>query len=340
MADTLAAESDASALDRLIRGFQVSRMIRLVADLRLADRISPEGQIDHRDLATVCSVLPGPLLRILRALAAHGIFRVTAEGDVSHSPRSLLLRADAPRSFYYSARFWTAPGSWNAWGALDAALTGGAPHHVAWGTSRFDYLRDHDEEARVFDSFMAQFPDARHTALASSYDFSGTGLIVDVGGGNGEALRQILARFPAPRGIVFDRPDVVEAIPPSARSDGRIGIERGSFFDEVPAGADIYILMRVLHDWPDDDCIRILKAVRAAMAPVARLLIVEQILEPDPAIGNPTQYLIDIQMMAMFGEARERTEAEFGHLLDESGLAPLRLIGTNSAVSILEAVPK
>ena len=332
-------DGDEVALDLLIRGFQVSRMLRLVADLGIADKIPKEGNCNVRDLAIACAVLASPLLRVLRALAAFGIFRIGADGSVAHSPRSVLLRTDEPNSFHYGAKFWTAPGSWKAWGALDAALVGDIPHQIAWNTSRFQYLREHPEEARNFDAFMANFPDHRHQAVAASYDFSGAALIADIGGGNGEALRRILSQFPGPRGLVFDRDDVVAAIPPDARSGGRIDVLSGSFFDHVPEGADIYLLVRVLHDWSDDDCIRILRNCRTAMTGSARLLIVEQILEPDPTLGPPAGYLIDTQMMAMFGTARERTESEFGGLLQTSGLALARVIATTSPVSVLEVIP-
>ena len=332
-------DGDQVALDLLIRGFQVSRMLRLVADLGIADKIPKEGNCNVRDLAIACAVLATPLLRVLRALAAFGIFRIGADGSVAHSPRSVLLRTDEPNSFHYGAKFWTAPGSWKAWGALDAALVGDIPHQIAWNTSRFQYLREHPEEARNFDAFMANFPDHRHQAVAASYDFSGAALITDIGGGNGEALRRILSRFPGPRGLVFDRDDVIAAIPPDARSGGRIDVLGGSFFDHVPEGADIYLLVRVLHDWSDDDCIRILRNCRTAMTGSARLLIVEQILEPDPTLGRPAGYLIDTQMMAMFGTARERTESEFGELLQTSGLALARVIATTSPVSVVEVIP-
>lgn len=332
-------DGDREALDLLIRGFQVSRMLRLVADLGLADKLPKDGSRHVSDLATACSVLAAPLLRVLRALAAFGVFRIGADGSVAHSPRSMLLRTDEPDSLHYGAKFWTAPGSWNAWGFLDAALAGGNPHQAAWNMGRFQYLREHPDEARSFDAFMANFPDRRHQALAASYDFSSAKLIADIGGGNGEALRQILARFPGPRGLVFDREDVVAAIPPEARSDGRIDVQGGSFFDHIPEGADIYLLVRVLHDWSDDDCIRILRNCRAAMTRSARLLIVEQLLEPDPAVGRPSSYLIDMQMMAMFGSARERTESEFCELLQPSGFRLERAIETASPVWVMEAVP-
>ncbi|WP_225768259.1 methyltransferase [Inquilinus sp. Marseille-Q2685] len=332
-------EDDRLAVDLLIRGFQVSRTIRLVADLGIADRIAPDGKSSVADLAAASGVLAEPLLRAIRALAAFGIFRVDAGGMACHTPRSLLLRSDAPDSLHPSARFWTAAGSWRAWEALDAALHGRNPHQAAWGTSRFDYLRSHPDEARIFDAFMANFPDDRHAAIATAYDFTGVRLIADIGGGNGETLRRILALYPAAKGIVFDRADVVAAIPPEALAGGRITPRGGSFFDGVPAGANLYLLVRVLHDWPDEDATRILRSCRSGMAAEARLLVVEGLIEPDPSRGRPTEYLTDMQMMAMFGTARERTEAEFGRLLDEAGFALTRAVPTGSAVTILEAAP-
>jgi hypothetical protein len=338
MPESQEPDDELTALDLLLRGFQVSRMLRLVADLGVADRITPDGVVTVGDLARDCGVQPQPLIRVLRALAAFGVFAVAADDSVAHTARSRLLRTDRPNSLHHAARFWTAPGSWRAWERLDVALTGVVPHEAAWGVGRFEYLRAHPDEARVFDSMMANFPDNRHAAVAAAYDFSGARLIADIGGGNGAMLRHILARFPGPCGLVFDLEDVVRAIPPDGLMEERITVAAGSFFDGVPAGADVYLLIRVLHDWRDEDCLRILRACRAAMAPETLLLIGELILDPDPARGRPTGYLLDMQMMAIFGSARERTEAEFRGLLAEAGLALRRVIPTGSPVSILEAM--
>jgi hypothetical protein len=328
------------ALELLIRGFQVSRMIRAVADLGVADQIPIDASRNIDSLAKACSVLAPPLLRVLRALSAFGIFRVAPDGSVAHSARSMLLRKDAPDSLYYSARFWTTASSWNAWGALDTAFSGEVPHETVWHTKRFEYLREHPDEARRFDDFMAHYPDNRHAAVAAAYDFSGASTIVDVGGGNGETLRHILSRFSRPRGLVLDREDVVAAIGPDMCQDGRITTEGGNYFEHVPAGADLYLLIRVLHDWEDEDCVQILRTCRAAMLPNARLLIVEQILERDPSRGEPVGYLVDTHMMVMFGHGRERTVAEVDELLAASGFVPVRLIHTESPVSIIEVAPQ
>ena len=339
MSEPRDASDERAALDLLVRGFQVSRMLRLVADLGIADRIASDGHVAVDALALECGVQPQPLTRVLRALAAFGVFTVAADGSIAHTPRSRLLRTDVANSMHYSARFWTAPGSWAAWGMLDAAMTGGVPHMAAWNMSRFDYLRAHSDEARGFDAMMANFPDDRHAAVAAAYDFSDARLIGDIGGGNGATLRHILSRFATPRGLLFDRDDVVRSVQEGDLLGGRIEVTGGSFFDDIPRGADIYMLIRVLHDWPDEDCLRILRACRTAMEPDALLLICDQLLDPDPARGQATGYLVDTQMMAMFGSARERTADEFAGLLTEAGFALRRVIPTQSPVRIIEAAP-
>jgi hypothetical protein len=332
-------DADRDELDELLRGFQVSRILGVIADLGVADKVPADGYVTLNDLAAACAVQPKQMLRVLRVLAAYKIFRLTMGDTVAHTPRSRLLRTDTPNSMHHAARFWSGPGLRTAWGRIDVAMTGGIPHEAAWNMSRFAYLRQHPDEARAFDAFMANTPGNRHAAVAAAYDFAGAELIADIGGGNGATLRQILSRFPAPRGLIFDGEDAIDAITPEQLLQGRISAQGGSFFDRVPSGADIYLLVWVLHDWPDEDCVRILRTCRAAMGPNSLLLVCDLILEPDPAIGELKSYLNDIQMMAMFGHARERTETEFRGLLDQSEFLLRSLIPTASAVSIIEAAP-
>ena len=294
-----------AALDLLLRGFQVSRMLRLVADLGIADRIPPDGDRTLDELAMECGVQPQPLIRILRALGSFAVFTVAPDGSVAHTPRSRLLRTDATNSLHHAARFWAGAGSWEAWGQLDAALNGQVPHEAAWNMSRFDYLRAHPDEARQYDAMMAHFPDDRHVAIAAAYDFSGARVIADIGGGDGATLRHILTRWPTPSGLVFDREDVVRSIPRDKLLGGRIALASGSFFENVPAGADIYMVTRVLHNWSDDDCRRILRACRAAMGRDALLCSANRCLNPiRPTAGQPTT-----SSSSDDGNVRERADA-------------------------------
>lgn len=115
--EAISVNDDRTTLDLLIRGFQISRMLRLVADIGVADRIAPDGQVTIDTLAQSCGVQGLPLIRVLRALASVGVFSVAADGGIGHTPRSRLLRTDIPNSMHHSARFWAAPGSWAAWGS-------------------------------------------------------------------------------------------------------------------------------------------------------------------------------------------------------------------------------
>jgi hypothetical protein len=141
VSDSIHSDDDRVAVEFAIQGFQISRTIRLVADLLIADRIAPDVSCSVTDLAAASGVLPRQLLRAMRLLATYGSFRFDADDTVAHTSRSLLLRSDTPHSLHESARFWTAPGSWRAWEVLDAALEGGNPHVAAWGVGRFDYMR-------------------------------------------------------------------------------------------------------------------------------------------------------------------------------------------------------
>ena len=231
-------------LEKLIRGFQVARMIRLVADLGLADRIPTDGCRPVGDLATECEVDPDAVLRICRALASFGIFQVVGN-QIGHSNLSRFLRTDATPSLHLSARFWTAPGSWGAWEELDKGLVRGEPPHEAkWGMSRFEYMSKHPDEGRIYDARMAGSSGNRQQAIADAYDFTNISHLIDVGGGNGELLRAILAaRHPQVLGTVYDRPHVLcRLIPPDASMDGRLNVRSGDFFVEIPTGADAYLL--------------------------------------------------------------------------------------------------
>ncbi len=322
------------ALGLMLEGFKISRMLGLVAELGLPDLVPPDANVPARALAST-KADPDALLRICRALAAFGVFTVTPDGAIGHSAMSRLLRTDVEKSQALTARFWCGAGNWAAWGALAAGLrTKESPHQAAWGMSRFDYMRAHPDEAAVYDARMAAASGDRQAAIAAAADFAVASTIVDVGGGNGALLRAILARHPTAIGIVYDRAHVVGAIKPDALLGGRISREPGDFLIDVPRGGDLYLLSWILHDWSDDDCLRILRNCRAAMKRGTRLMIAERVLEPDPAIGNPLDYLGDIQMMVLGGQ--ERTVAQYAALLTATGFSAPAVTPTGSIVSLLD----
>jgi hypothetical protein len=204
----------------------------------------------------------------------------------------------------------------------------------------FDYLRDHPDEAALFDLFMQHSPDDRHAAVATAYDFSWAKLVVDVGGGNGALLAAILTRYADTSGLLFDQHAVVAGASETLKDlQGRCRVEAGDFFERVPEGADVYALSQILHDWNDERCFTILRNCRAAMRSGARLLVIERLLEEEPGRTNPMNYLADMQMMVIHDGAKERTRAEFERLFEKTDLKLNRVTPTSSPFSVLEAMP-
>jgi hypothetical protein len=332
-----ATREDFAALSAIINSFRIPRMLQLVAELGVADRIAAAQFLPVTSLASEAGILADPLLRILRALASVGIFIVDEGGMIGHSRLSLLLRTDSIPSLHYAARFFPGGSFWNAWGALDKAMHGAVPFESVFGVKYFDYLTAHPDEGQLFNQVMANTPYAdRHGAVAAAYDFSNASLIADIGGGNGALLRAILPHYPQALGVVFDLESVVQSIPAEARLDGRISVKPGNFFHDVMPQADIYILSRILHDWPDDQCLRILRNCRSAMAPSARLLMVESVLGPLPTAARAQDYLLDVGVMVL-AAGRERTLSEFQALLDATGFGPAHPFETAHGISVIES---
>src|SRR4029453_6803325 len=144
------------------------------------------------------------------------------------------------------------------------------------------------DAAASFNAWMmsATAPDA--ATIATAYDFSWIATLIDVGGGQGVLLTTLLHAYPQMRGVLFDLPTVVEGAHETIASAGlaqRCTLAAGDFFTAVPRGGDAYTLKQVIHNWDDARAIALLTNCRQAMAPGARLLLIERIIAP--AHGPP-----------------------------------------------------
>lgn len=185
---------------------------------------------------------------------------------------------------------------------------------------------------------MIGFHGREPAAVAVAYDFSRCGTLVDVGGATGHMLTTVLGRYPRLRGVLFDLPhverDASELISSRGLAD-RISIRTGSFFDAVPQGGDAYLLSHVIHDWSEDQCLTILDNCRKAMKADGKVLIVEMVL-PSGDTMHPGKILDMIMLVGPGGQ--ERTEEEYRALLGKAGFCLTRVVPTESAVSVVEAV--
>ncbi len=332
-------ETPQATLLGMMRGYWVSQAIFTAARLGIADLLE-DGARSSDDLAARTGVPARSLHRLLRALASVGVFAERADGTFGTTPLADCLRTDAPGSLRASGIV-MGEMLYPAWGELmDSLRTGGPSFERVFGTGFFAHLAGHPELGGRFQEMMAGLNLLTNAAVPAAYNFSALGKVVDVGGGNGSLLASILRANPAVRGVLFDLPHVLDQARRQVADAGvadRCELVGGDFFVGVPEGGDAYLLRWVLHDFDDEQAVRILKACRAAMATEGRLLVVEQVVGISGP-GDWTTKFLDLQMLILLG-GRERTESEFRELFVAAGFHLQRVIATESPSCILEGVP-
>jgi hypothetical protein len=320
-----------SAADRLARladGYLVTQLLHVAVVLGVPDALAA-GPRGADDLARELGALPDPLRRVLRGLAAEEVLDELPDGRFALTPVGELLRAGVPGSLRGAVVARGGLYHRPAAGLLAAVRDGGTPFELVEGRTFFDALAAAPERLAAFQASMADRSAREAGAVVAAYDVSGFASVVDVGGGSGTLLRAVLGRAPSADVLLFDRPAVV------AGSD--LPAAGGDFFTEVPAGADAYLLSRVLHDWDDSDARRVLGVRRTAMRPDSVLLLVEAVL-PERAVDDPAAVRMDLHMLLLL-HGRERTAAEYAALCDTAGLRLTRDVATDAGVHVLEVRP-
>ncbi|MFF9020301.1 methyltransferase [Streptomyces eurythermus] len=276
------------------------------------------------------------LYRVLRFLATRGVFREDDDGAFHITPAAQVLRSDVPYSVRSAALLFTDEMYWKSAERLeDTVREGTTVFDDIFGVPVFDRVDGDGAPAVLFSEALDSLSMTEQTAIADSYAFPPAGTVVDLAGGTGGFLRTVLARNPKLRGVLFERAPVLAR----HRLDdpaiaGRWETVAGDFYESVPAGADVYVLKRIVHDKSRADCLRILRNCRKAMGEGSRLLIVDAVV-PDKDVP-PGIVLSDVLMLTVF-EGKERTKDEFASLLGEAGLNLLRIHPTPASLSIIEA---
>lgn len=328
----------AVVLREMIMGFRVTQLVYVAARLNIADLLASGAQ-RAEDIARHIGVHPRTLYRLLRALSSIGLLSENDGRCFELTPLGRALQGEAPGSLRGMALLYGDEWLNRAYGSLLYSVQTGKPafQHVH-GVSFFEYLEQNAEAASVFNDAMTAFSKQEEAAILSAYDFSRFARVVDIGGGHGSLLVAILGTYPNVEGILFDQPSVVEGTPLAESGVAeRCQVVAGDFFRQVPTGGDAYILKRVIHDWDDEQSVRILRNCRAAMTNGARLFLSEGIV---PTGTEPSEAkLFDINMLVSCG-ALERTEQEYGDLLDAAGFEVTRVIPTPGPLSLIEAKPK
>ena len=322
-------------LGRLMDGYLSTQLLFLAAQFGIADELAA-GPRTADDLAAAVGVPVGPLLRVLRGLAADEVLDELPDGRFGLTATGAWLRVDVPGSMRDMALIRGELNFAAAAGLPAAVRSGDAAFERVHGQRFFDHLDANPAHERVFAAAMASRADREAADVVAAYDFGGIRHLVDVGGGYGVLVSAVLRATPGLTATLVDRSAVVE--PARARMAvaglaDRCTVVAGDFFAALPAGADAYVLSRVLHDWSDEEAGRILATCRKAVPSGARLLVAEALL-PERARDQPAAIRMDLTMLMLFGAARERTEGEYRALLADAGFAVTAVHRTASPVGL------
>jgi hypothetical protein len=336
--DPRTVQAASAAVLRMIQGLHVSRAVYIAAKLGIADLLAG-GCATSDDLARRTQTHPRSLYRILRLLAALGVLTEPEPRRFGLTPLGERLRAGVPNSMREWATQLDGLGGLRAFDEILTAVRSGTPSlSQILGCDWLTYLSQHPETARIFQASMSERTAALAPTVASGYDFGALRSVVDVGGGTGTMLVAILTAHPRLHGVLYEVPVVTANAETAVRDSiaaARCEIVAGDFFAAVPTGGDAYILANVLHDWDDDDCVRILQCCRRAMAPGSKVLVIERMIVDDPVESLPT-LLSDLHMMVLTG-GMERTYDEYGRLFAEARLELTRVIPVQPPYGIFEA---
>jgi hypothetical protein len=326
-------------LFQMIIGKWISQAVGTVVEIGVPDQLA-KGARQCRDIAREAGVSEDGLYRLLRALASVGLFAEGADRRFRLTGMGRLLRSDHAESLAGYARFTAHDITWRPWGQLDYSVKTGMPafDHV-FHSPIFEHFSQNPEVAAVFDDAMTSISAMEARAVSDAYDFKGVGTLMDVAGGHGLLLATVLRRNKKMRGLLFDLPHVAANATVTftrAGITGRVRIESGDFFKELPPGADAIIMKHILHDWDDDSATRILQACHRALDSRGKVLIVDPVVPT----GNVPHYgkLLDLEMLVLTPRGRERTKSEFARLLRGAGFRLSRVIPTPGPLSIVEAV--
>jgi hypothetical protein len=320
----------------MLMGPWIAQAVGAVARLGVADQLAV-GPKSASDIAAAVGAHPESLRRTLRALSTVGLFSASGRDCWALTEVGQCLRTDVPGSMRYMAIAETDHAHWIGWDRfIDAVRTGQPQAEAALGCPPWDYYAKHPADGEAFSRAMANISLLAVEPILGSYDFSGAEVIADIGGAYGALLAAILRKEPKARGVLFDRPNIVQgATDVLGDVAARTELLGGDFLVDALPSANLYLLKHILHDWSDTESLKILRAVRAAMAPGARVLIIEFVIA-EPALPGPAA-LMDLNMMVMLG-GMERTSAEYAALLEQAGLTLQRTVHTPSPYAILEAV--
>ncbi|GAA5051305.1 hypothetical protein HNP84_006485 [Thermocatellispora tengchongensis] len=315
--------------------------VRVAATLGLTDLMAGDA-VPVEELARRSGSDPDALGRLLRHLVCRGVYTEREPGRFAVNEPAALLASGHPSGMRTRLDLGGFGGQMDLafTGLLHTVRTGRPAWETVFGAPFWEHLAANPELSASFDAMMATGADDVADA-AQGYDWSGVRHVIDVGGGTGALLAEVLRAEPDIRATLVDLPDTVDRgrrYLAERGLDTRCAFAGQSFFDPLPAGGDVYVLRRVVHDWGDDDALRILRRCADAAGRHGRVVVIEQRgggFADDPAMFAE----MNLRMLVLSG-GRERTVEDYIALAGEAGLDVARVHGTPLGHVVLDCTPR
>lgn len=329
-------------LMQIASGFQLSACLYVAAKLKIADLVA-YGPQPVEMIAQKTGTNADALYRVLRALASIGIFAEPKARTIAISPAAEPLRSDKTDGIHGQVLWAADPFMQHITSDLLYSVETGKPaiEHL-FGKPAFECIASMPRVLSAFNQGMSAISREFAPAVLEAYDFSDVSVLMDVAGGHGHFICEVLRKYPSMKGKLLDLPHVVDGAKCTVcdmRLEHRCETIAGDFFQEIPSGADAYYLQHIIHDWDDEHALKILRNVRAALngRKNGRMLIMDAVL-PQNSEPHPAK-LLDLVMLTIPG-GRERTEQEWHELCGKAGFTISKIVPTRVGKSVIEALPK
>jgi len=330
---------DAERMIQLATGFMFTAALQPIVRLKIADLLA-ERPLPVAELAQRTGSNEDALYRVMRMLATAGVFAETPGRVFAATPMSELIRAGVPGSLRDFVAWIGNPFHFKVWSDMGYSVRTGQPAvERVTGKVCFDAIFGDPDVAYDFNMAMTNFSRVIAPAVIEAYDFSGIGTLMDVAGGHGAILCEILTAYPQMKGILFDLPNVVQEANChicSLKMEHRCETITGDFFEEIPADADAYYMQHIIHDWDNERSLKILANCRKALEgrKDGRLIIVDAIVQENS--GSDMSKWLDLEMLVLPG-GRERTRREWDSLMSRAGFEITKTVPIAMAKNVIEA---
>lgn len=331
---------------QMVMGGWISKTIAEVSHLNIPDILENHGPLSAEIITSQHQVKANAkfLHRALRALASVGIFTENENGEFGSTPLSEVLTKSSAVSVKAIVEL-SCTSSYKVWGGLGEAIKEGKPQSKnILGMEYWDYLKANPSEMEEFAEAMKSNSNNSLQGVLDSCDFSNVNMVIDVAGGLGHLAIALLQKYENLKATVIDMSNLESAVTKNLQSHGdvasRFNFVGGNMFDDVPSG-NVYILKHIIHDWDDENCLKLLKHCHTRVEGEGRVICVDSVLPPLGDVSNPAAKFMDINMLVQI-PGKERTKQEWEDLYDQAGfkITSITPLVDNFGTSIIEGIKK